>query len=45
VSFGSSGRERQHWIEPVQGLDGALFVNAKHGRIDWRFQIQPMSNA
>jgi hypothetical protein len=40
VSLGSSGRERQHGIESVQSLDGALFVDAKDSRIDWRLQIQ-----
>jgi len=40
VSLGSPGRERQDWIEPVQSLDGALFIDAKDGRMDWRLQIQ-----
>jgi hypothetical protein len=40
VSLGSSGREQQDWIEAVQSLDGALFVDAKDGRVDWRLQIQ-----
>ena len=40
VSLGSSGRERQHGIESVQSLDGALFVDAKDSRIDWRLQVQ-----
>ena len=40
VSLGSSGREWQDRIEPVQSLDGALFVDAKDGSFDWRLQIQ-----
>jgi hypothetical protein len=40
VPLGSSRRERQHGIEPVQSLDSALFVDAKDGRIDWWLQIQ-----
>src|SRR6266403_565240 len=40
VSLGSSGRERQHGIESVQSLDGALFVDAEDSRIDRRLQIQ-----
>jgi hypothetical protein len=40
VSLGPSGRERQDWIEAVQGLDSALFINAKDCGIDRRLQIQ-----
>src|SRR5260370_8530977 len=40
VSLGSSGGERQHGIQSVQSLNGALFVDAKDSRIDWRLQIQ-----
>lgn len=40
VSLGSSGRERQDWIEPVQSLDGALFVDTEDCGIDRRLQIQ-----
>jgi hypothetical protein len=29
--FASSRRERQHRIEPVEGLDGGLFVQAEDG--------------
>ena len=35
-----SRRERQHRIEPVEGLDGALFVHAEDGGMGWRGQIQ-----
>jgi hypothetical protein len=40
MPLGSSGRERQHWIEPIQRLNGALFVDAENYRIDRRLQIQ-----
>src|SRR5258707_13344725 len=40
MSLGSSGGERQHGIQSVQSLNGALFVDAKDSRIDWRLQIQ-----
>jgi hypothetical protein len=40
VSLGSSGREWQDWIKPVQSLDGTLFVHTKDCSIDWRLQIQ-----
>ena len=40
VSLGSSGREGLNWIEPVQSLDGTLFIDAKDRSTDWRLQIQ-----
>jgi hypothetical protein len=33
VALQPSGRQRQHWIKPVQGLDGGFFVHAKHRRM------------
>jgi hypothetical protein len=35
-----SGRQRQHRIEPVQGLDRGLFIHAKHRRVLRRFDVQ-----
>jgi hypothetical protein len=32
VALEPSGRQRQHRIKPVQGLDGGFFVHAKHRR-------------
>src|ERR1700751_1466914 len=40
VSLGSSGRERQDWIEPVQSLDGALFVDPKDCGVDRGLQYK-----
>src|SRR6267154_15409 len=36
-----SRRQWQNRIEPVQGLDGGLFVDAKHRRMLGRFYVQP----
>jgi hypothetical protein len=35
-----SRRERQHGIEPVEGLDGGLFIHTEDGSMDWRGQIE-----
>ena len=40
MTLGPSRRERQHRIEPVEGLDGGLFVHAEDGAMGWRSQIQ-----
>ena len=40
VALQPPGRQRQHWIQPVQGLDGGLFVHAKHRRMLRRFDVQ-----
>ena len=34
-------RQWQHRVEPVQGLDGGLFVDAKHRRMLGRFDVKP----
>ena len=31
VAFGASRRERQDWIETVQGLNGGLLIDTEHG--------------
>ena len=41
VALQPPGRQRQHRIEPVQGLNGGLFVHAKHCRMLRRFDVQP----
>ena len=33
MALGPPRRQRQHRIKPVQGLDGGLFVDAKHRRM------------
>ena len=40
VAFGASRRERQHGIETVQGLNGGLLINAEHGGVLRRAQIE-----
>ena len=40
VALQPPGRQWQHRIKPVQGLDGGLFVHAKHRRMLRRFDVQ-----
>jgi hypothetical protein len=40
VAFGASRRERQDGIETVQGLNGGLLLDAEHGRVLRRVQIE-----
>src|ERR1700730_7068648 len=41
MTLGTSRGKRQHWIKPVKGLNGALFVYTEHRGVDGRLQIQP----
>src|SRR5690349_4383341 len=41
VTLGPSGRERKHWVQPVQSLNGRLFVYAENHRIGGRFEVKP----
>ena len=40
VAFGTTGRERQNGIKPVQGLNGCLFVDTEHRRMLGRVQVK-----
>ena len=40
VAFGAAWRERQDGIETIQGLNGGLLIDAKHGRVLGRLQIK-----
>src|ERR1017187_5417315 len=40
VTLGASWRERQNGIETIQGLNGGLLINAEHGRVLERVQIE-----
>ena len=40
VAFGTSRRERQDGIETIQGLDSGLLIDAEHGRMLGRVQIE-----
>src|SRR5258708_7043162 len=41
ITLGTYRGKRQHWIKPVKGLNGALFVYTEHRGVDGRLQIQP----
>jgi hypothetical protein len=41
VALQSARRQWQHRIEPIQSLDGSLFVDTKHRRMLGRFDLQP----
>ena len=40
VAFSASWRERQDGIETIQGLNGGLLIDAEHGRVLGRLQIE-----
>src|SRR6266849_851206 len=40
MTFGASGGERQDGIEPIQGLNGGLLIDAEHRRVLRRAQIE-----
>jgi hypothetical protein len=40
VSFGPTGGNRQNRIQPIQRLDGTLFVDTEHCGVERRFKIQ-----
>jgi hypothetical protein len=40
VAFGASRRERQDGIETIQSLNGGLLIDAEHGRVLRRAQIE-----
>src|SRR5215468_46595 len=40
VTFSSAGRERKHGVQPVQSLDGSLFVHAENYGIGGRFEVK-----
>jgi hypothetical protein len=41
VPFRAPGRERQHGIQSIQGVNRGLFIGRKHDRVLRRIQIQP----
>ncbi len=41
VPLRPSRRQWQHGIQTIQGLDGGLLVDAKHGRMLRRIEVQP----
>ena len=40
MPFGATGREGQHRIAPVQGLDGGLLVDTEHRRVGRRVKVE-----
>jgi hypothetical protein len=40
VAFGASWRGRQDGINAIQGLNSSLFIDAEHGRVLGRVQIE-----
>jgi len=40
VALGASRRQRQNGIEPVQRLDGGLFIHTEHGSVLRRIEVQ-----
>src|SRR5437660_12607610 len=41
VTFGPSGRQRQHWIKAVKSLNRRLLVPTYNDRMSRRIEIQP----
>lgn len=41
VTLGPTRGERQHWVEPVESLDGALFIQAKDRGVERGLEIKP----
>ena len=41
MSLGAPRRQRQHWVEPIEGLNRRLFVDGEDRRMLRRIQIQP----
>ena len=41
MPLGTSGGKGQHWVKPIQSLNGGLFSHAEHGRMAGWIQIQP----
>jgi hypothetical protein len=40
VALGTAGRKRQDRVKPVQGLDGALFIDGENRRVHWRVEVE-----
>ena len=41
VAFSATRGKRQHWIEPVQGLNGGFLIHTEDGRMLGWLQVQP----
>ena len=40
VSFSPAGRQRQHWVQTIQCLDGTLFVDAEYCGVERGLEVQ-----
>jgi hypothetical protein len=40
VALGTAGRKRQDRVKPVQGLDGALFIDRENSRVHWWVEVE-----
>ena len=40
VALGTAGRKRQDRVEPVQCLNGTLFIHRENSRVNWRIEVE-----
>ena len=40
VALGTAGRKGQNRIEPIESLNGALFIHAEDGRVGRRLEVE-----
>ena len=40
VALGTAGRKRQDRVEPVQCLNGTLFIDRENSRVHWRVEVE-----
>ena len=40
VALGTTGRKRQDRVEPIQGLNGAFFIDRENRRVHWRVELK-----
>jgi hypothetical protein len=45
MTFGASGRERQHWVQAIERLNRGLFIRGEDGRVLWRITYNPITSA
>ena len=40
MTFGSPRGKWQHWVKPIKGLNGALFIHTEHRGADGWLEVQ-----
>jgi len=40
VALGTPGRKGQNWIEPIESLNGALFIHTEHSCMGWGLEVE-----